>query len=182
MASRLGSDAMANPNDARDPVTGLFNRQYLEDALPREVSRARRRGQSIGLAALSLEIKTTIDRPARVPSDVVLWEFGYRLQLQLRAEDIACRVGAHEFVVVMPDIASTALACRTVELRGLLERQYAGDGNDLGGWAVITPAIAAFPQDGLTAQAVMRHLSAALERARATAGLSRTDGRARPHP
>jgi diguanylate cyclase (GGDEF)-like protein len=161
---------MANPNDARDPITGLFNRQYLEDALPREIDRARRCGHSLGLAALALEIKHG-DQPAREPSDVLLWEFGYLLQLHLRAEDIACRVHAHEFVVVMPGIDSAVLARRAVELRGALERHYTGYRVEFQGPLVITAVIAAYPRDGLTAPSLIEHLSAVLGRARVTAGL-----------
>jgi diguanylate cyclase (GGDEF)-like protein len=159
-------------NDARDPVTGLFNRLYLDDILPREINRARRHGSSIGLAALKLEVVSSDDRSTRKPGDALLCDFGYLLRLQLRAEDTACRVDAGDFILVLPGISAADLPRRAVELRGSLERYYAKKVKRFRGEPVFKLAIAAFPEDGLTARGLLGTLREALDRSCSPAGLA----------
>jgi diguanylate cyclase (GGDEF)-like protein len=160
---------MADLNDARDPVTGLFNRLYLDDALPREISRARRHGLSIGLAALEVGIGSATG-PRREPDDALLWEFGYLLQLNLRAEDIACRAGVRDFVLILPGMPPDMLARRMVQMRSVVEGYFADRKIRYGGQLVIMLAVATFPEDGLTAHALRQALSQALDHARSLAG------------
>ena len=159
-------------NDGRDPLTGLYSRQFLEDLLPREISRAQRHGNAVGLAALDLDAPARNPRSGWKPSDAELCEFGYLLQLRMRAEDVACRVGARNFVLIMPGITSAVLPRRMIELRATLERYYAEKTRRFRGGPVITLAIASFPEDGLTARGLMKTLRDALGRSRSTAGLA----------
>lgn len=167
---------MIDLNDTRDPQTGLFNQRYLDEILPREISRAQRQGTSVGLGAIEIDFQTPPQRTVRPANEPLLWELGYVLQLHLRAEDTACRVGAGEFVLILPDMPPLTLARRLMEVRATLERHYdVRKRGPRGGLASITLATATFPEDGLTARVLMQSLRDALERARMTAGLAPTD-------
>jgi diguanylate cyclase (GGDEF)-like protein/PAS domain S-box-containing protein len=87
----------------RDPLTGLFNRRYLEETLDREVSRARREGKPIGFIIMDLDyFKQVNDTYGHKAGDMVLQKLGGLLIRNLRAEDIPCRYGGEEFTIMMP--------------------------------------------------------------------------------
>jgi GGDEF domain-containing protein len=78
----------------RDSVTGLFNRRYLEETLEREVHRAIRTGQTLGVIMLDLDhFKNFNDTFGHDAGDTVLRNTGEFLSKNIRADDIACRYG-----------------------------------------------------------------------------------------
>jgi diguanylate cyclase (GGDEF)-like protein len=88
----------------RDPLTGLFNRRYLDESLLREGLRARRRNQSLGLLMIDLDhLKRFADRHGHDVGDVALAQVASQVAQSVRQDDIACRYGGEEFVVIMPD-------------------------------------------------------------------------------
>ena len=87
----------------RDPLTGLLNRRYLDEALPRELMRARRDSRPLSLVMLDLDhFKRVNDSWGHEAGDAVLVQLAVTLRAQLRGSDLACRYGGEEFVVVMP--------------------------------------------------------------------------------
>ncbi|MCP4404332.1 MAG: diguanylate cyclase [bacterium] len=97
----------------RDPLTGLFNRRYMEEALVREVRRAKRNTTSVGIMMLDVDhFKAFNDTHGHKTGDVVLQELGKLLERMIRGGDIACRYGGEEFLVIL---AGTTL--ETTELR-----------------------------------------------------------------
>lgn len=87
----------------RDPLTGLYNRRYLEEAMERELLRARR--NKTGLSVLMIDIdhfKQFNDTHGHQAGDLLLKEFGEYLRRNVRGEDFACRYGGEEFLIVMP--------------------------------------------------------------------------------
>lgn len=88
----------------RDPLTGLFNRRYLDETLPRELGRVQRTGAPLTVAMLDIDFfKALNDEHGHDAGDAVLREIGVRLKADLRADDIACRYGGEEFLLVLPD-------------------------------------------------------------------------------
>ena len=78
----------------RDPLTGLFNRQYLDETLLREFRSARRRKAPFSLAMLDIDhFKIFNDTYGHAAGDEVLKELGKVLRDAMRASDIACRYG-----------------------------------------------------------------------------------------
>ncbi len=84
----------------RDPLTGLFNRRYLEETLEREFLRATRQGAPIALIMLDIDhFKQYNDTYGHDAGDVLLRELGAFLQRCCRGSDVACRYGGEEFVL-----------------------------------------------------------------------------------
>jgi diguanylate cyclase (GGDEF)-like protein/PAS domain S-box-containing protein len=86
-----------------DPLTGLFNRRYLEEVIARDVARARRSGEPLAVTALDLdqfkEVNDTWGHPA---GDLVLRSLARTLLSNVRRSDLVCRMGGEEFVVILP--------------------------------------------------------------------------------
>ena len=88
----------------RDPLTGLFNRRYLEESLLRELARCQRRGQPFSVLMLDVDhFKAFNDTHGHPGGDALLAALGGLLAQQTRAEDIVCRYGGEEFTVILPE-------------------------------------------------------------------------------
>ena len=102
----------------RDPLTGLFNRRYLEDTLPRELHRSMRRGVPLCVAMLDLDhFKRFNDTFGHDAGDLVLRESSRVLREKLRKSDIACRYGGEEFLLVLPDSSLEDTSQRLEQIR-----------------------------------------------------------------
>ena len=89
----------------RDPLTGLYNRRYLEETMGREVPRAARLGHSVAVIVLDLDhFKRLNDTHGHDAGDFVLMRFAELLRNATRGGDIACRFGGEEFGVVLPGV------------------------------------------------------------------------------
>jgi two-component system cell cycle response regulator len=87
-----------------DPLTGLYNRRYLESHLESQMQRAARDKKPIGVLALDIDhFKPVNDTYGHAAGDEVLKEFVARIKRSIRVIDLAARVGGEEFVVIMTD-------------------------------------------------------------------------------
>ena len=147
----------------RDPLTGLFNRRYLEVSLERELSRAERRSQPLAVLMLDLDnFKRFNDAHGHEAGDAVLAQFAEVLKRCTRAEDIACRYGGEEFTVILLEANADIARKRAEQVRGAIsEMSVKHRGQQL---AHITVSIgyAMFPRDGTTAEDLMRRADTAL--------------------
>ncbi len=102
----------------RDPLTGLFNRRYMEETIERELARSKRMGSCLGIVMIDVDhFKDFNDRYGHEAGDLVLQELGNYLTRAVRTEDIACRYGGEEFVFIMPGINTENAYARAEELR-----------------------------------------------------------------
>lgn len=87
-----------------DPLTGLYNRRYMEESLEQEASRAKRRHAPVGIIMLDIDhFKRFNDDHGHEAGDSVLQILGTFLLRHIRHGDIACRYGGEEFLLIMPD-------------------------------------------------------------------------------
>jgi diguanylate cyclase (GGDEF)-like protein len=88
----------------RDPLTGLYNRRYMEDALERYVSLAQRNGASTSVVLLDLDnFKLLNDEHGHAKGDAVLRDVAVQLVGGLRPSDVICRYGGEEIIAILPD-------------------------------------------------------------------------------
>lgn len=151
-----------------DQLTGLFNRRYQDETLPRELHRALREKQTLTVAMLDIDhFKRFNDSYGHEAGDQVLREIGRVLRENLRRSDIACRYGGEELSVIMPD-SSTEDARHRLEAICQLIRGMAIDFHR----SVLPPVtvsvgIAQAPDQGQDAAALMRAADIALYAAKA---------------
>ena len=102
----------------KDPLTGLWNRRYLEETMSRELPRARRMNQSIGVIVLDLDhFKLLNDTFGHDAGDFVLARMGELLRHATRESDIACRFGGEEFGVILPGATLAATRNKAEAIR-----------------------------------------------------------------
>jgi diguanylate cyclase (GGDEF)-like protein len=111
----------------RDELTGLYNRRFLDETLPRLVAHAERRAAPVSVLMLDLDhFKQVNDRHGHAVGDAVLREVGGLLLSRLRRMDIACRYGGEELIVLLPDCPAMDALARANEIcaavRGLRDR------------------------------------------------------------
>lgn len=149
-----------------DPLTGLYNRRYLEETLEREVARAVRAKQPISIVMLDIDdFKTLNDRYGHQAGDQLLCLLGDVLQARTRRDDIACRFGGDEFVVMLTGTPLEAAAERAEEWRRAIE-----DGQVLDAehplHTTLSAGIAGFPVHGPTGAELLRSADRALYQAK----------------
>jgi len=108
-----------------DQLTGLFNRRYFDEQLPREFNLASRNGTPLALLILDLDhFKAINDRLGHARGDAALCALGQLIQKQVRKPVLACRYGGEEFAILLPRTnqeQAKAVAERLVRLVAALE-------------------------------------------------------------
>lgn len=151
----------------RDPLTGLFNRRYLEESLERELRRADRNNHSVGIMMIDVDrFKNFNDTYGHKAGDAVLRELGVFLTNNIRGGDIACRYGGEELTLILPEANLQQTRERAEEIRqGIKHLKIDLDSQSLG---VITVSIgvASFPEHGSTSTDTIQAADRALYRAK----------------
>jgi len=131
----------------RDPLTDLYNRRAMEDYLRRELARQRRQ-VSGALGVLIIDVDDFRDfntRHGHVLADVFLRGFAGLLQSFIRSgEDIACRYGGEEFVLILPGASGPKAQVRGEELRRTCESFQVAHGDQLLGPVTLSIGVASY--------------------------------------
>ncbi len=151
----------------RDPLTGLFNRRYLEETLERELPRAARQGTGLAVLVMDLDhFKQYNDTFGHDAGDAVLQSVSEVIRTTIRVSDVPCRYGGEEFVVAMPDTAVEDARRRAEEIRrAARELSVAHRGLSLGS-VTLSIGVAGFPDHGRTHERILRAADAALYRSK----------------
>lgn len=102
----------------RDSLTGLYNRRYLNDALDRELVRAKRDQSSLGFLMIDIDhFKTVNDTHGHHIGDQILVQLADLLTSHARGSDIVCRYGGEEFLLLLPGTDADFAWSRAEEIR-----------------------------------------------------------------
>lgn len=146
----------------RDPLTGLHNRRYLDEQLPKLLAEAQAREKRFGIVMLDIDyFKNLNDAYTHLAGDLLLQFLADLLREHVRPTDICCRFGGEEFILVLTDVGLEIIMRRAQELRELFERgKITFQGQSLG--ATISLGVAAYPEHGTTAEELVMRADQAL--------------------
>jgi len=153
----------------RDPLTGLFNRRHMEEALQRELLRAARNGNPLAVLMADIDhFKRFNDAFGHEAGDVLLRDLGSLFTAEIRGGDIACRYGGEEFLLILADTdLQAAFNCGEKLLQKIRSMQVRHRGETLRR-ITLSIGVAGFPQHGTTASQIVTAADRALYKAKAS--------------
>lgn len=152
----------------RDPLTGLFNRRYMEETLVREIQRARRKNSAVGLIIFDIDhFKRFNDTFGHAAGDTMLREIASFIKSNIRAEDIASRYGGEEFLITMPDANLEITRERAERLRQEVKKLVVKHQNQPLGAVTLSFGVSAFPKHANEGEALIKAADNALYQAKA---------------
>ncbi len=162
-----GLQAELREQALHDPLTGLYNRRYLNEALAREMVRCRREVSPLSIIIADIDhFKLINDHYGHQTGDEVLVQVAALLKSQARGSDIACRYGGEEFLLVMPGSTLEFASKRAEEIRqkcAALAIEKEGKCLDV----TLSFGIAACPEHGLEGEEVILKADLALYQSKA---------------
>jgi len=151
----------------KDPLTGLFNRRFMEESLDREVNRAKR--HSTALSAILLDVdyfKRFNDTFGHEAGDLLLAELSGLLKDSVRGEDIVCRYGGEEFLIILSGASGDEAQKRAEQIRNKTRQlKLLHNGKELG-QITISLGVAVYGQNCRTVKAILNSADKALYRAK----------------
>jgi diguanylate cyclase (GGDEF)-like protein len=147
----------------RDPLTGLFNRRYLDASFEREIQRAERRQLPLSVLLLDIDhFKHFNDTYGHDAGDALLAQFGSMLGRIVRSDDVTCRYGGEEFTILMPEADAAQALQRADEIRAAtrsLEVQHRGLSL---GTVTVSIGVATWDEHGRNPEELLRNADNAL--------------------
>jgi diguanylate cyclase (GGDEF)-like protein len=151
----------------RDPLTGLFNRRYMEETMERECARFNRLGTPISLIMMDFDhFKKFNDTYGHTSGDMLLRQFGSWLKTQNRVEDIACRFGGEEFILILPGANLDIARKRAEQLRLGVKRLRGQQSGKFLQRVSLSLGVAVFPDHGSTVEEIITAADMAMYQAK----------------
>ncbi len=151
----------------RDFLTGLYNRRYMVETLERELRRVARKQLPLGLIMADIdEFKKFNDTWGHASGDIVLRELSNFFQQNVRQEDIACRYGGDEFIIVLPEASQSITYERAEHIRTSSKQLQFVIAEQRLSSITLSLGVAIFPADGFTKSAILESVDTALYRAK----------------
>jgi diguanylate cyclase (GGDEF)-like protein/PAS domain S-box-containing protein len=167
ISERKKLEEMLRNQAVRDPLTGLFNRGYLDETLTREIARVVRTSLPLSLVMLDLDhfkrLNDTFGHPA---GDDVLRQCARLLMNSVRRDDVACRYGGEELVLILPDMDVERAVERAEHLRAAIGQLAITAGGRSVGAVTASFGVAGFPVHGEGGLALLAAADAALYQAK----------------
>ena len=155
----------------RDQLTGLFNRSFMEESLEIELRRAVRTQHSFNVIMMSLDnFQLLSDSFGLDVGDSVLRRAGVLIQTSVRKGDIACRYSGQTYAAILPQTTLEVGRKRAEILRDLARTLEVKYQNEQVAQITVSIGLAVYPDHGQTAEALLRSVEAALNRARNSGG------------
>ncbi len=146
----------------RDPLTGLFNRRYLDESLERELSRAKRDGLPLSLLMVDIDyFKKLNDTYGHQAGDEVLKRLGELVGKGARSGDLPCRYGGEEFLLVLPTMSLESAVERADQWRIAFANERIAFADTFLS-ATLSVGVASFPSHGSTCDELIRAADQAL--------------------
>ena len=152
----------------RDPLTDLYNRRHLELSAERELARATRHTHPLAFVMLDVDhFKMFNDTHGHDAGDAVLREVALVLKRHTRTEDIACRYGGEEFLMVLPGCPLEDAYQKSEAIREAIAQLRVTVGGTVLSRVTASLGIACYPQHGERMEELIRAADAALYKAKA---------------
>ncbi len=146
-----------------DPLTGLYNRRYLNEYLKVEYHRAVRSGMPISFLMLDIDhFKNINDTYGHPLGDEVLKNLANIIRGTVRLSDVICRYGGEEFLIICPDMDIEVASKRAEVLRSKVEQYIL----PIAGGITVSVGVATFPRHGNTLEKVIEKADEALYKAK----------------
>lgn len=140
-----------------DPLTGLFNRRYMDETLRRELSRAARKSGCLSCVMLDVDhFKQINDTYGHDAGDLVLRSIADAIREGVREGDLVCRYGGEELVLIFPECGKDDALVRTEKIRASIESLQIKQKNQTINKISASFGVATFPQDGLDAEKLLQ--------------------------
>jgi diguanylate cyclase (GGDEF)-like protein len=150
-----------------DPLTGLYNRRYLREALSRELMRAKRKNSPLAVVMVDADhFKRINDTLGHEAGDMVLKELGALFKRSIRGSDIACRYGGEEFALLLPDASLDGAERKAEDIRMAVKRLDIRVQDKPVGALSASFGVALFPQHADEADALLTKADEALYQAK----------------
>ena len=151
----------------RDPLTGAFNRRYMEETLRRELTRAARKKISLSIIMLDIDhFKKFNDTFGHAAGDLVLTHLSSLLQNQVRGEDVVCRLGGEEFVMILPDAGLDVGLQRAEAIRAAVNAQRLEYNEHTLGTVTVSMGVSVYPEHGSSGDEILEKADKAMYRAK----------------
>jgi diguanylate cyclase (GGDEF)-like protein len=147
-----------------DPLTGLYNRRFLEDRLQEEFSRGERQQQSFCVLLADLDsFKIYNDLCGHLAGDKVLRKVAEIMRLSAREMDVVTRYGGEEFCLILPGTGKKESVFVGERIRRAIEAEsFPGESHLPLGRLTASIGIATFPADGVTTNELIHAADLAL--------------------
>jgi diguanylate cyclase (GGDEF)-like protein len=149
-----------------DPLTGLFNRRYLDQILYGEIAHARQNGSLVGILMADVDhFKQVNDKYGHKAGDLMLQALGGLMKKSVRSADIVCRYGGEEFVIIMPGATVPTVRKCAEEIRNKFQAlRVISENDEL--QATISLGAAIYPLHGSNVDDVFVHADRAMYQAK----------------
>jgi len=149
-----------------DPLTGLFNRRYLDQILYGEIAHAQQNSSLVGILMADVDyFKQVNDNYGHKAGDVMLQELGKLMKKCVRLADIVCRYGGEEFVIIMPGASEPTVSKCAEEIRSKFQAlSVVFESHEI--HATLSLGAAIYPLHGATVDEVFVHADRAMYRAK----------------
>ncbi len=152
----------------RDSLTGLHNRRFFDETLPRELARAARSSEPLALIVFDVDhFKRFNDMHGHAAGDALLKQLGVTLRCAFRDSDVVCRYGGEELVAILPQCTVADAVARAEAVRAAVREMVVTHDGALLGPISISAGVSATPDHGRNVEALFQAADRALYRSKA---------------